>query len=354
MDAFNHTKQLEETEFDNLTIRQWIIAVTFAILMIVGLLGNTLVIIIACKKPVAARNSTSIFILNLSIADLLFLLFCAPFTASVLTMNFWVFGRFICKMWNFVIFSSMLASIYSLVVLSLDRYFKTSFRSPTNSLGNRWGVFAVIIIWIIAAGFASPCLVVYDIRQIGNTSKYVCYDSLWKDQLRQKPRYLLFLSVVGYGVPLTLLILTYASIVKITWKASRMGLDNSVRKSRIQVTIIISVMVLAFGLSWLPHNVFNIWVAIAKDKFPWTDATFRFKIASWCLMSLHSCLNPLVYFCMSRVFRQAAKTMILECRHPPQTRRFKTQKPNVVLRQRYRRSLSHLSARYKHRPLFYI
>ncbi|PIK56028.1 putative allatostatin-A receptor-like [Apostichopus japonicus] len=127
----------EEEESVEFPWRQITIAVTFAIIMIVGLIGNALVIIIACKKPVAARSSTGIFILNLSLSDLLFLLFCSPFTATVLTMKYWIFGRLLCKLWNFVIQSSMLASIYTLVILSFDRYFKLV-RKPSNRLGNKW------------------------------------------------------------------------------------------------------------------------------------------------------------------------------------------------------------------------
>ncbi|XP_071814790.1 galanin receptor type 1-like [Apostichopus japonicus] len=341
----------EEEESVEFPWRQITIAVTFAIIMIVGLIGNALVIIIACKKPVAARSSTGIFILNLSLSDLLFLLFCSPFTATVLTMKYWIFGRLLCKLWNFVIQSSMLASIYTLVILSFDRYFKLV-RKPSNRLGNKWGIIIVVFIWIVAAGFSSPCLIVFDITQVNNTSKFLCYDSLWTDPARQKPRYLLFVAMVGYVVPLMLLTFTYASIMKATWKVSNIGSSNCVKRSRKQVTVIISVLVLAFGVSWLPHNIFNVWIALAKDKFPWTQFTFRFKVISWCLTSLHTCLNPVVYCLMSRLFRHAAKEVVTECGKGDCSMPGVTYERQIPAHPCH--TLSRLSARYKHRPLFYI
>lgn len=344
---FNHS--IVSNASDEQVVFPFITAATFAVIMIVGLIGNALVIIIACKKPVAARSSTGIFILNLSFSDLFFLLFCSPFTASVLTMKFWIFGRLLCKLWNFVIQSSMLASIYTLVILSFDRYFKLVRRKPSNRLGNRWGIIIVAIIWILATGFSSPCLVVFDTSQVGNTTLFLCFDSLWQYPARQKPRYLLFVAMVGYVIPLMLLTFTYASIIKVTWRVSNIGPSNCVKRSRKQVTAIISVLVLAFGISWLPHNVFNVWIALAKDNFPWTQFTFRFKVMSWYLTSLNTCLNPLVYCLMSKVFRHAARELVRECSRAD----FK-----VTISQyqgpQPRHTVDRLSARYKHRPLFYI
>lgn len=43
------------------------------------------------------RSTTNILILNLAIADLLFVVFCIPFTASDYIYEDWQFGNFWCK-----------------------------------------------------------------------------------------------------------------------------------------------------------------------------------------------------------------------------------------------------------------
>ena len=53
-------------------------------------------------QPVVAgnplmRSTTNILIINLAVADLLFVVFCVPFTASDYILSNWPFGNFWCK-----------------------------------------------------------------------------------------------------------------------------------------------------------------------------------------------------------------------------------------------------------------
>lgn len=56
-----------------------LIGITFSITFIVGIIGNSLVLLtILFQKQM--RSTTNILILNLAIAELLFILICVPFT----------------------------------------------------------------------------------------------------------------------------------------------------------------------------------------------------------------------------------------------------------------------------------
>jgi allatostatin receptor len=56
-----------------------LVAVTFSITFIVGMIGNSLVLLtILFQKQM--RSTTNILILNLAIAELLFISICVPFT----------------------------------------------------------------------------------------------------------------------------------------------------------------------------------------------------------------------------------------------------------------------------------
>lgn len=56
-----------------------LIGITFSITIIVGIIGNSLVFLtILLQKQM--RSTTNILILNLAIAELLFILLCVPFT----------------------------------------------------------------------------------------------------------------------------------------------------------------------------------------------------------------------------------------------------------------------------------
>lgn len=72
----------------------WIIVgIFFSITFFVGLVGNSLVVLtILLNKRM--RNSTNILILNLAIADLIFIIFCIPFTGLNYVLEFWYFGKY--------------------------------------------------------------------------------------------------------------------------------------------------------------------------------------------------------------------------------------------------------------------
>lgn len=95
------------------------------------------------------RSTTNLLIINLACADILFVFFCVPFTASDYVLPTWPFGSFWCKIvshevmkhpWNFNTITPSLslppspaqvqymivvtchASVYTLVLMSLDRF----------------------------------------------------------------------------------------------------------------------------------------------------------------------------------------------------------------------------------------
>ncbi|VDP85687.1 unnamed protein product [Echinostoma caproni] len=74
------------------------------------------------KNPLTRHSVTCIFLLNLSVADLLHILLCAPFTlvADVLLI-YWPFGPFLCRFVNYVQGVVVFLCAFTHVVLSMDR-----------------------------------------------------------------------------------------------------------------------------------------------------------------------------------------------------------------------------------------
>lgn len=90
------------------------------------------------------KSTTNLLIINLAIADILFVLFCVPFTASDYVLPMWPFGNFWCKIVSsqrgkgrrrkngsskesllqvqYMIVVTCHASVYTLVLMSLDRF----------------------------------------------------------------------------------------------------------------------------------------------------------------------------------------------------------------------------------------
>ncbi|KAG8261134.1 Neuropeptide CCHamide-1 receptor [Homalodisca vitripennis] len=75
----------------------YIVPVVFAIIFLVGVLGNgTLVFIFARHRTM--RNVPNTYIFSLALGDLLVIVSCVPFTSTLYTIESWPWGELICKL----------------------------------------------------------------------------------------------------------------------------------------------------------------------------------------------------------------------------------------------------------------
>lgn len=73
------------------------------------------------------RNTTNVLILNLAMADLLFIVLCVPFTATDYVLNHWPFGLTWCQAVQYLIYVTSYVSIYTLILMSFDRFLAVVF-----------------------------------------------------------------------------------------------------------------------------------------------------------------------------------------------------------------------------------
>lgn len=99
-----------------------IVSVVFSLIFLLGTVGNSLVLAVLLRSGQVGYNTTNLFILNLSVADFSFIIFCVPFQATIYSLEDWVFGSFMCKVVHFFINLTMYASSFTLAAVSVDRY----------------------------------------------------------------------------------------------------------------------------------------------------------------------------------------------------------------------------------------
>lgn len=126
-----------------------VVPVLFGIIIILGLFGNALVVIVVSANQ-QMRSTTNLLIINLAIADLCFIVFCVPFTATDYILPFWPFGDMWCKMVQYLIVVTAYASVYTLVLMSLDRFLAVVHPIASMSVRTERNAIAAIgITWII-------------------------------------------------------------------------------------------------------------------------------------------------------------------------------------------------------------
>lgn len=91
-----------------------------------GTIGNALVILVIAINQ-QMRNTTNVLIVNLAIADLLFILLCVPTTATDYALNRWPFGLLWCQAVQYLLYVTCSVSIYTLILMSFDRFLAVVF-----------------------------------------------------------------------------------------------------------------------------------------------------------------------------------------------------------------------------------
>lgn len=202
----------ESPPLAGLGVENFVTLAVFGLIFALGVLGNCLVItVLARSAPGRRRSATNLFILNLSVADLAYLLFCIPFQATVYALPTWVLGAFICKFVHYFFTVSMLVSIFTLAAMSVDRYVAIVHSRRSSSLRvSRNARLGVGCIWALSVAMASP--VAYHQRLFHSlaSNQTFCWEQ-WSDQ-RHKKAYVLCTFVFGYLLPLLLICFCYAKV----------------------------------------------------------------------------------------------------------------------------------------------
>ncbi|KFZ56046.1 Galanin receptor type 1, partial [Antrostomus carolinensis] len=196
-----------------------IVPVLFVLIFLLGTVGNTLVLVVlGCLRPRGrlSLSATNIFILNLSIADFSFLLFCVPFQATIYSLPEWTFGAFFCKWVHYLTMATMLVSIFTLVAMSVDRYIAVvhpAKRSPCFR-SKRNAALGVGVIWLLSLLIAIPVAqqqaLMSGYQQAPNSS--FCWEH-WVDVSTAKQMYKIIILLVGYHLPLVLITCCYAKVL---------------------------------------------------------------------------------------------------------------------------------------------
>ncbi|KAM6353936.1 galanin receptor type 1-like isoform 2-T2 [Alca torda] len=195
-----------------------IVPVLFGLIFLLGMVGNTLVFVVLGRlrpggRP--SRSATNIFILNLSIADFSFLLFCVPFQATIYSLPEWIFGAFFCKWVHYLAMATMLVSIFTLVAMSVDRYIAVVHAKRSSCIrSKRNAALGVGVIWLLSLLIAIPVAqhqaLMSGHQQAPNSS--FCWEH-WADGSTAKQMYKITILLVGYLLPLVLITCCYAKVL---------------------------------------------------------------------------------------------------------------------------------------------
>uniref|UniRef100_A0A3B3CD15 Somatostatin receptor 3 n=1 Tax=Oryzias melastigma TaxID=30732 RepID=A0A3B3CD15_ORYME len=312
---FNSTNSTFPEFFSGPSVAGVLIPLIYIFVCVIGLGGNTLVIHIVLHYS-KIESVTNIYILNLAIADELFML-GLPFLAVQNTLQSWPFGSFMCRLVMTVDSINQFTSIFCLTVMSIDRYLAVV--HPIRSSKWRRPQVAKVVngtVWALSFLVVLPVVIFANIQKAGGT----CNISWPQPANIWRAAFIIYTSTVGFFCPLLIICLCYLLIVfKIRSSGKKVHATSTKRrKSERKVTRMVVIVVAVFVFCWLPFyalNIINLLVLLPSEY----QGLYYFVVV---LGYANSCANPIVYGFLSDNFKRGFRKAL--CRS---TRRVENHEP---------------------------
>ncbi|XP_037550861.1 B1 bradykinin receptor [Nematolebias whitei] len=286
------------------------------IISLLGLLFNGFVLaVFAAQRD--RLTVPELYLSNLALAD--FLLLCGlPFWGTYILNRFnWSYGDALCKLVNSIIGINFYTSIYTLVMISIDRYL-----ALVKTMKARWlrrTLYAKVIcfiIWLLGILLSTPTIVhrkVKFMEEFETTSCVLDYahESFWK------LAHQILMNVVGFVLPVLVIVFSSWNIIKALARRTESGGFHDANDTK--ATVLVYAVTLLFLLCWTPFQVFTFLDTLCDvkvlDEMLWFHTLNIGGQVSAYLAFLNSTLNPLVYVFSGQYFRKKVSVIYRRARH---------------------------------------
>ncbi|XP_037327304.2 neuropeptide FF receptor 2 isoform X1 [Pungitius pungitius] len=288
----------------------------YCLSFLLGFVGNLMslrVLTARRSRRLAGVSATRNLLVNLAVCDLAVVCVCMPITLGSQIYSAWVYGDLLCRAVPFTQAVSVSASVLTLTVISVNRYY--SVRSPlrARSMFTRRRILATVaVVWAVSSVMCAPIAVMNRRRRIsfGTFAILVCEERWPQHRLKQGYNVLLF--VMLYCLPVTFNLTIGFLTGRRLWggrKSAFADLDPrsealhaSRLKTRQKIARMVVCLVLLFAASWLPLYLVDLWIDCEEPPPSWLLHTRPF--AQW-LGLTNSSLNPICYCFIGDLYRSA-------------------------------------------------
>ncbi|XP_075992293.1 trissin receptor [Anticarsia gemmatalis] len=344
----------DEYIFDRTDVRAIFITL-YTIVFCCCFFGNLLVILVVTLSR-RLRSITNFFLANLAVADLCVGVFCVFQNLTIYLIPSWVFGDFLCKMYQFVHSLSYTASIFILVVICTERYFAIIHPITCKQILTSTRLRLVILgVWITSAAYSAPKFIWVETitNDLGDGHmETICIPH------RRKYNSELF-DMVNFGLlyvtPLCVMTVLYTRIAVGLWQSSHAlqhlervqccatqfqrndkkmmtgnnktqaknmrghdsrnchhlsHLSRNVLRARRGVVRMLIVVVLTFAICNLPFHARKMWQYWSSGYEGSSDFSTLLTPLTFLITYFNSGINPLLYAFLSKNFRKGMKELL--------------------------------------------
>ncbi|XP_072450591.1 proteinase-activated receptor 3-like isoform X5 [Chiloscyllium punctatum] len=272
----------------------------YTIVFVIGLPANGLAMYNLITK--AQRLPSTIFLMNLAVADLLLCL-VLPFKIHYHFLgNHWLFGEALCRTMTAFFYGNMYCSVLLLTFISVDRYFALVHPFLSKRFrGNGFAVRSCCVIWLLVVIAMLPFLLRRQTYPIQNLNITTCHDALPTSLVTDYFfYYFLCLVVFGFFIPSLITIFCYLSIVR-----SLILEESKYSKAIMTMVLVLTVFLICFTPS-------NITLLVHHSPIHLTNSNDLYLLYLICLLlsTFNSCLDPFIYYYISEEFRNEVRRIL--------------------------------------------
>ncbi|KAF3697323.1 P2Y purinoceptor 1 [Channa argus] len=236
----------------------------------------------------------NVFVLNLGLADILYLLTLPSLVVYYFMDSKWIFGDVFCKITRFCFNLNLYGSIGFLTCISVYRYL--AIVHPMKVRGRLTLTHSVVIsvmVWLLVGIQSLPDM--FYTKTSGNHTKG-CYDTTSTTYVEDYLKYTLGWTFTAFCIPFLIILGCYGHVVVVLCRKNAI---NKVLKQR--CLKLLFILILLFSVCYIPYHVLknlNLWSRVlSKQKIchQWNNRVYIAHQISRGLVCLNSALNPLIY-----------------------------------------------------------
>nr|ABN14175.1 E1 variant a [Equid gammaherpesvirus 2]ABN14176.1 E1 variant a [Equid gammaherpesvirus 2] len=284
---------------DTMKLAAHLVPPLYLLVFLFGLLGNLLVIIILLKY-MKLKNMTNIFLLNMAISDLLFLLTLPFWMYYIGLYHEWTLGIPMCKLLRGICYMALYGQVFFIILLTIDRYravvyavsalrFKTVTSAGVTSLCT----------WLLAGLLALPEFFFHGHQD--ENGKVQCdpyYPELTTDILRRT--HVVKMTILSLVLPLIVMVVCYWGIIKRLLQRPSKKKNKAIR--------LIFVIMVAYFVFWAPYNIVLL-LSTFHSTFLEVDCDLNKRLDITLLVAkviayTHCCINPVIYAFVGERFQK--------------------------------------------------
>ncbi|XP_065513093.1 proteinase-activated receptor 1 [Caloenas nicobarica] len=273
----------------------------YMLVFVLSLPLNITAILVFLKKMKIEKPAV-VYMLNLALADVLFVSVLPFKIAYHFSGNDWVFGPQMCRFITAAFYCNMYCSIMLMTSISFDRFLAVVY--PMQSLGWRTLTRASLIcfiIWLVAICGVIPFLIREQTMEIPKLNITTCHDVLTESELHGY--YLHFFSIfssVFFVVPFIISTVCYVCIIRCLSSSTIVAKQNKKTRALLLCVAVFSVFVICFG----PTNVLLLTHYINFSYDNSLEYLYFAYLLCVCISSFSCCIDPFIYYYASSQYQR--------------------------------------------------